>query len=189
LAARTCSAGRTAVVPNAVDVEAAPRWSHEGEEPQVVSVGRFKYPKDFVTLVGALAHLESPFRALIVGDGPDRPAIEEALRRHDLTDRVELAGERNDVPELLAAADVFVLSSRSEGLPVSVLEAMAAELPVVATAVGGLPELVVEGETGFLVPPGDARALGAALGRLLADAELCRRLGEAGRRRVEAGFE
>ena len=81
------------------------------------------------------------------------------IRRLGLEERVQLAGERSDVPDLLAGSDVFVLSSRSEGLPVSVLEAMAAELPVVASNVGGLAELVVDGETGMLVPPGDPAAL------------------------------
>ena len=189
LAAHTCTAKRTAVVRNAVDVAAAPQAAHDDREPQLISVGRFKYPKDFATLVDALARLEPPARALLVGDGPERMAIEAEVRRLGLAGRVTLAGERGDVPELLAASDVFVLSSRSEGLPMSVLEAMAAGLPVVASSVGGVPELVVEGETGFLVPVGDAAALAAALERLIADQELRRRLGRAGRRRVEAEFD
>jgi glycosyltransferase involved in cell wall biosynthesis len=124
-----------------------------------------------------------------VGEGPDRNAIEAEIRRLELQGRVRLAGERSDVPELLAESDVFVLSSRSEGLPVSVLEAMAAELPVVATDVGGLAELVVDGETGILVPPGDEAALTEALGRVVEDRELRRRLGAAGRARAESSFD
>lgn len=105
-----------------------------------------------------------------------------------LTASVRLVGERDDVPELLSSSSVFVLSSSSEALPVSVLEAMAAGLPVVATRVGGVPELVVDGETGFLVPPSDAAALAAALQRLLDDPELRARLGAAGRARAEEHF-
>ena len=173
LRARTCSADRTIVIRNGVSVEAAPRARHERGRPLLLSVGRFKAPKDFITLARALAILPaSSFEALIVGDGPERPALEAELRRLGIDDRVRLAGEQSDVRALLADADAFVLSSRSEGLPVSILEAMAAELPVVASRVGGVPELVVDGENGFLVPPGDPRELAAALERLVDDPDL-----------------
>ncbi|HVM69821.1 MAG TPA: glycosyltransferase family 4 protein [Gaiellaceae bacterium] len=181
----TCTAERTVVIPNAVPE--APQAPLEGSPPLVVSVGRLKEPKDFSTLVRALAELrEVPHRAVVAGDGPDRPALE--AERDELGVRVELSGERDDVPALLAAADVFVLSSRSEGMPMSILEAMAAGLPVVASAVGGVPELVVDGETGLLVPPGDADALAAALRLVLEDADLRRRLGSAGRERAQRAF-
>lgn len=187
--AGTCSARRTVVIRNAVDLDGIPRAGHERARPLVVSVGRLRAPKDFLTLARALAALPAgSFEALIVGDGPDRPALESELRRLGLEDRVRLAGERDDVPDLLASADVFVLSSVSEGLPVSVLEAMAAELPVVASRVGGVPELVADGETGFLVPPRDPQALAAALERLVDDGELRRRLGAVGRVRAETRF-
>jgi glycosyltransferase involved in cell wall biosynthesis len=100
-----------------------------------------------------------------------------------------LVGERDDVPGLLSDADVFVLASRSEGLPLSVIEAMAAGLPVVASDVGGLRELVRDAETGVLVPPSDATALASALRPLLADRQLRRRLGVAGRARAKALFD
>lgn len=189
LRAHTCVGGRTAVIRNAVSLEAAPRARHERPRPLLVSVGRLKEPKDFITLARALAILPpGSFDALIVGDGPDRPALEAELRLLGIGDRVQLAGERNDVRELLAAADIFVLSSVSEGLPVSVLEAMAAELPVVASRVGGVPELVADGENGFLVPPRDPDELAAALGRLVEDRDLRRRLGAVGRVRAETRF-
>ena len=178
LEAGTCRAERSVVIHNAVDVAAAPRSRHDRPVPRLIAVGRLKAPKDFLTLVRALARLpEGGFEALLVGDGPDRGEIEDEIRELGVEGRVQLAGERSDVPALLADSDVFVLSSRSEGLPVSVLEAMAAELPVVASNVGGLGELVVDGETGLLVPPGDPEALAEALGRLIEDRELRRRLG------------
>jgi glycosyltransferase involved in cell wall biosynthesis len=190
LEAGTCSADRSVVIHNAVDVAGAPRSGHDRPTPRLIAVGRLKAPKDFLTLIRALATLPGQaFEALIVGGGPERNAVEAEIRRLELHGRVRLAGERSDVPELLAASDVFVLSSRSEGLPVSVLEAMAAELPVVATDVGGLAELVVDGETGILVPPGDEAALSEALGRLVEDRELRRRLGGGGGGRAESTFD
>jgi glycosyltransferase involved in cell wall biosynthesis len=190
VAAGTCRAGRTVVIRNAVDVATSPRARHEAATPRLIAVGRLKPPKDCLTLVRALAALPpGSFEALIVGEGPDREVLEAETRRLGLAERVRLTGERRDVPELLATSDVFVLSSASEGLPVSVLEAMAAELPVVASAVGGMAELVVDGETGLLVPPGTPAELAAALGRLIADRNLRRRLGAGGRARAEALFD
>ena len=191
LAARTCDPARTVVIPNAVDVAGAPRVrAGSRERPLIVAVGRLKAPKDFVTLVRALGRLEpGSFDAVIVGEGPDRERLEDEIGRLGLAERVTLAGERSDVPELLAAADVFALASSSEGMPVSVLEAMAAGLPVVASRVGGLAEQVVEGETGVLVEPGDPEDLARALDRLVADIELRRRLGAAGRARAEQAFD
>ena len=190
LEAGTCRADRTVVIRNAVDVGAAPRSSHDRATPRLIAVGRLKAPKDFLTLIRALAALPAgSFEAVIVGDGPDRDAVEAEIRRLGLDGSVRLAGERGDVPALLAGSDVFVLSSRSEGLPVSVLEAMAAELPIVASNVGGLAELVVDGESGILVPPGDPESLAGALRRLIEDPELRRGLGAAARARAEASFD
>jgi glycosyltransferase involved in cell wall biosynthesis len=188
--AGTCSAERTVVIRNAVSLAGRPRAGHENPRPLLVAVGRLKAPKDFVTLVRALALLPpDSFEALIVGEGPDRATLERELRQLGLEAHVRLAGERHDVPDLLAAADIFVLPSVSEGLPVSVLEAMAAELPVVASRVGGLPELVKDGETGLLVEPRAADELAAALGRLVADRGLRRRLGAAGRAYLHSDFD
>jgi glycosyltransferase involved in cell wall biosynthesis len=190
LRARTCDAARTVVIPNAVDVSGAPQARHDRAKPLIVAVGRLKAPKDFVTLVRALDALPArPFEALIVGEGPDRRQLEHEIRRLGLAARVRLAGERGDVPELLAGADVFVLSSASEGLPMSALEAMAAGLPVVASRVGGVPELVIDGQTGLLVRPRDPDELAAALERLVGDSALRRRLGAAGRKRAKEHFD
>lgn len=188
--AGACRPERSVVIHNAVDVSGAPRSRHDRPIPRLVAVGRLKAPKDFVTFVRALAALSvGSFEALIVGDGPDRAEVKTEIQRLGLEQSVELAGERSDVPQLLAGSDVFVLSSSSEGLPVSVLEAMAAELPVVASSVGGVAELVDDGETGILVPAGDEQALAHALQRLIDDPDLRRRLGAAGRARAEASFD
>jgi glycosyltransferase involved in cell wall biosynthesis len=190
LAAGTCNGERTVVIPNAVGAARASRSEASGRKRRlIVSVGRLKAPKDFLTLVRALGRLPSDsFEAVIVGEGPERARLEAEIEALGLTERVSLAGERRDVPHLLAAADVFVLSSASEGMPVSVLEAMAAGLPVVASRVGGVPEQVADGETGLLVEPGGADELAAALGRLIGDRGLRRRLGAAGRARAEQAF-
>jgi glycosyltransferase involved in cell wall biosynthesis len=190
LAARTCSPADTVVIPNAIDVPVAPPARNGTRRPRLVAVGRLKAPKDFLTLVRAVAEL--PARAcelVVVGDGPDREELEAEIRDLGLDGDVRLLGERSDVAELLAGADAFVLSSVSEGMPISVLEAMAAGLPVVATQVGGVPELVADGETGFLVPPGEPQALADALRRLLADQDLRQRLGDAGLERVRRSFD
>jgi glycosyltransferase involved in cell wall biosynthesis len=180
IAARTCTPEQTVVIRNAVAIDETPRSRLDGTPPTIAAIGRLRYPKDFPTLLEALARVSEPFRAVIVGDGPDRSVLEEAIARRGLAGRVELLGDRHDVADILAGSDLFLLSSRSEGLPMSILEAMAAGLPVVASDVGGVSEAVVDGETGLLVPAADADALAAALGRLLRDPDARRRLGERG---------
>jgi glycosyltransferase involved in cell wall biosynthesis len=190
LAAGVCTEERSIVIRNAVDVGGAPP-RERGSEPlvQIVSVGRLAAPKDFPTLVTAVARLpEGRAHLRIFGDGPLRGELEEQTRALGVDGAVEFAGEVPDARPHLENADVFVLSSLSEGMPVSILEAMAAGLPVVASAVPGLEEVVVEGETGFLTPPGDAAALATALGRLVDDPALRNAFGAAGRARAEAHF-
>jgi glycosyltransferase involved in cell wall biosynthesis len=125
---------------------------------------------------------------LIAGRGECEPALREQARSLGIEGRVRLLGLRKDVPTLLAIGDVFVQPSLSEGLSIAILEAMAAARPVVTTRVGGNPELVVDGETGFLVEPGDARGLAAAVTRVLTDRAEARRLGERGAERVRSRF-
>lgn len=123
---------------------------------------------------------------LIVGEGVEKEAIEAEIARLKLESKVHLLGVRRDVPRLLAASDVFVLASDREGLPIAILEAMAAARPIVATAVGNVPEVVRDGETGRLVPPGDRDAMEAALFDLLSDDEHATMLGRAAREAVRA---
>lgn len=188
--ARTCEEATTVVIRNGVELPEREDPKPRGGPCRIVTVGRLQAPKDTLTFVRALAALkERPLEAVIVGEGPDRPALESEIRRLGLASAVELAGARDDVAKILAASDLFVLSSRSEGLPLSILEAMAAALPVIASSVGGIPEIVVEGETGFLVPPGDPQSLAGAIESLLDDSDLRRRLGAAGRDRVAQRFD
>ncbi len=189
LAMRTCRSDRTIVIKNAVELHDA-RPDPAAAPPLVLSVGRLKAPKDFWTLVRALALLPSgSCRLRVAGDGPERAALSEEIRRLGLDGAVELLGDRDDIAELLRESQLFVLSSRSEGMPMSVLEAMACGVPVVASAVGGIPELVVDGETGLVVEPGDPEALAAAIARVIDDSELRRRLAAAGHARASRLFD
>lgn len=146
--------------------------------------------KGLDVLLDALACLESGSRPMlwIAGDGPERGALEERARARDLGPRTRFLGRRDDVADLLAAADVLALPSHKEGLGVAALEGMAAGLPILASRVGGLADAVQDGRTGVLLPPGDVAAWADGLRRLAADAALRERLGAAGPSRVAEGF-
>jgi glycosyltransferase involved in cell wall biosynthesis len=153
----------------------------------VLTLARLHEQKGHADLLAAAAQVpDATF--VLAGDGPLRGELEQRARQLGVAGRCVFLGHRRDVPALLAAADVFVLPSLYEGLPVSVLEAMAAGRPVVATAIGGTDEAVRDEVTGLLVPPHDPAALAAAIGRLRADPALARRLAAAGRDRVEREF-
>ena len=140
---------------------------------RVVTLGRLDWVKGHDLLIEAFARLapEHPDWDLAIhGDGPEQPALQERIRALGLVDRICLAGSRTDVAACLAEADLFVLSSRVEGFPNALAEAMAAGLPVVSfDCASGPSELIRDGLDGILVPPGDVVALGAAMGRLMAD--------------------
>ena len=125
---------------------------------------------------------------LIVGDGATRAELETLCAQLDLGNNVHFAGARKDIHQLLRAIDVFTLSSTKETFPIAVLEAMACARPVVCTDVGGTSEAVEDGVSGYLVPPKDPTQLAARLTELLSNPELARRMGEAGRRRIEADY-
>ena len=155
--------------------------------PIVLTAARLAPQKGLESLLGAAAMLPDAI-FIIAGDGPDRAALAAQAEAAGLADRVRFLGSRRDIPDLLAACDVFVLPSLIEGLPLSVLEAMAAARPVVATRVPGTDEAVVDGETGLLVPPRDPEALAHAIRLVLSNPEQAARFGSAGRARVIADF-
>jgi len=157
----------------------------------VGTVARLDLAKDLGTLIEAFMRFRRnrpDAELVIVGDGPDRAALAEAARRVGVAESVHFLGQRPDVRHLLPALDLYANSSITEGVSLTILEAMAASLPVVATRVGGTPEVVIAGETGLLVPARDAQALAEAMVELAGIPQRARLLGDAGRRRVEARF-
>lgn len=191
------------VIPDAIDPEAlrpdVPRGETrralgaQEEDVVLLTLSALVHRKGLDVLLEALSAAgdagSSPGVVLwIGGDGPEREALAAQAERLALSDRVRFLGRREDVPDLLAACDVFVLPSRREGMGVAALEAMGAGRAVVASQVGGLGEAVVDGRTGLLVPPEDAPALARALQRVVSEPELRERLGEAGPGRVAEGF-
>lgn len=187
LIAQGANPHRIRVIPGGVDLAA-----YQEPAPLVPGVlgalGRLQTEKGFDVLLEAMTHLRGEARLILGGEG----LLEEELARRaselGLSDAVKLPGFVPDVAAFMKQIGLFVLSSRSEGLGLVVVEAMAAGRPVVATRVGGVPEVVVDGETGLLVPPEDPGALVAAIRRLLTDPDLAARMGEAGRRRAEVVF-
>jgi len=188
------SGNRIRTVLNGVAVDRAP--SDESVHPpkptrttrRLVMLAQLRPQKGHETLLEALAALPDDVTLVLAGDGPERARIEARVADLGLGPRVHLAGFVDDIRGLLTGADVVVLPSRFEGLPLAVLEAMAVGRPIVATDVAGTNELVTDGETGLLVPPDDPSGLATAILRLLDDPDLARRLGENGRERVTERF-
>jgi glycosyltransferase involved in cell wall biosynthesis len=146
---------------------------------------------DLIRALGLIVPRFSQVRCLVVGEAPRRKYLDHLLdlaAQVGVRDALILAGAQEDVPRFLRAMDLFVLPSLTEGLPLTVLEAMAVGKPVIATAVGGIPEAVCPGETGLLVPPRDPGKLAAVVIDLLKDPAKARAMGDAGRRRVEKTF-
>jgi len=181
------------VIPCGVDAE---RFSPHGkrlEPPHVVCVARLRPVKNLGLLLEACASLRArgvEFRCTVIGDGSCRDELEAMRARLGLARVVEFAGaaEQAEVLAWWQRATIAALTSTSEGMPVSLMEAAACGVPAVAPAVGGIPELVEDGVTGLLVPVGDTQALSAALEQLLRNPELAARMGMAARRRVEERF-
>ncbi len=161
------------------------------DETVFACIANLSVPKNHRIIIeglGRLAASKSTARLLLIGEGVMRGELEAQATSLGIRDRVTFMGRRTDIPEILNASDVVVLASNWEGCPLSILEAMAAGKPVIATAVGGVPELVIDGVTGVLVPSGDAAALSEAMARLMTDFKLRMNMGLAGAARAEQHF-
>jgi L-malate glycosyltransferase len=191
LIAERVGVGKVAVVPNGLDLQAYPDRAPRALLRRVICVANLRPEKGHDVLIDAAAEVLRRFpdaQFEMVGHGGERPALEARAAALGVAHAVSFLGHRDDIPARLAAADIFVLPSRSEAFPNAVLEAMASALPVVASSVGGILELVENGRTGLLAPPGNTFALADRLSRLMANPGLGNRLGEAARAEVEARY-
>jgi len=182
---------RTRVLYNGVDASRfrpATGARPPSAELTFVSVAHLVTHKGIDVLLRAFARVPAPVRLRVVGDGPELAALDALARSLRISPRVEFLGLRDDVPELLRSADAYVHPTFVEGFGNAVAEAMSSGVAVIASRVGGIPEVVEAGVSGLLVPPGDEDALAAAMTRVAADPELRARLGEHARRRVLARF-
>jgi len=194
-----CPPHKIRVIPNGVDVDRFhPRWPapklrealglpEDAPVAGIVAALRPEKNHELFLQAAALVHQEVPSaHFIIIGDGPQRPKLETLTQELSLTGVVHFLGTRSDIPELLSLVNVLVLSSHMEANPVSILEAMASETPVVATRVGSVPETVIEGQTGYLITPGNAQELAARVVGLFRNPEQAAALGRAGREHVLA---
>jgi glycosyltransferase involved in cell wall biosynthesis len=194
-------AGRCVLIENAIDLQQYERRTSRDEAKRALgipphrqvigAVGRLSAEKGFDILIGAISHLlERGFDVdlIIVGEGDQRRPLETLISESGHGDRIHLLGYRSDTLGCYESMDIYALSSLSEGLPNVILEAMALRIPVVATGVGAVPQLIAHERNGLLVEPGDKVHLGIAVARLLSDADLRIHLGEAGRRTVESRY-
>jgi glycosyltransferase involved in cell wall biosynthesis len=162
------------------------------DAPVVGTVSVLRHQKGLDVLLRAAAILVRDFpalRVLIAGGGPDKESLRALAQRLDLSDVVDFLGLRTDVPDVLAALDVAVSSSRFEGSPLAIMEYMAGGKPIVATRVGGVPDLIEDGKSGVLVEPDDPAALAAGIAKLLGDADYARELAARAHERQQARFD
>jgi glycosyltransferase involved in cell wall biosynthesis len=190
---------RVTIVPNGVDIgafdcdrESARRdLGLDSRELVLGTVGRLEPEKDQTTLLDVFGQVRARHpraRLLVVGDGSLAESLRAYARQIGVADHTLFLGYRRDIAKLLAAMDVFVLTSIREGLPISLIEAMAARRPVIASDIGSVNDLVRNGENGLVVQAGNAAGFAGAVERLIGSPELCERLGQAGRRTVEASY-
>jgi glycosyltransferase involved in cell wall biosynthesis len=199
----TASAGRIKLIHNGLRLHEFPSRVHDNGAsgpPLLLSVGRLVEKKGFVDLLAACRRLKDsgrPFRCRIIGDGPERGRLAGLARELDLGDRIALDGARSrrEIMDLYRQADVFALTpfvtedGDRDGIPTAILEAMASGVPVVTTAVAGIPEVVTPGVQGLVERPHDVEGIAASIATLLDDARMRRRLGSAGRRTVQQQFD
>lgn len=179
------------VIPNGIDLAKFPARQYSSRTRRIAMVACLREEKRIDVLINAAPRIlerHPDVEFLLAGDGACREELVALANRLGVSDRVRFLGHRDDVPAVLKDADVFVLPSRSEAFPNSVMEAMASGLPVVATNVGGIPELVADGRTGRLVPPGDPAALGDALLDMVEHPDRAADFGRAGRRTIEERY-
>ena len=179
------------IIPNGVDLEKFSAPERDWSSPRILSVGRVVYQKGFDLALRALAELKDlGWQWTIAGDGPQMPVLQAMVEEHGLQNRIHFLGwlTANQLKEQYASANLFLFPSRHEGMPNAVLEAMASGLPVIATRIAGNEELVVNDETGKLVPTEDVESLRESLRLLLVDAQKREQTGRAARRRVESSF-
>ncbi|MDO8598943.1 MAG: glycosyltransferase [bacterium] len=185
--------GKVVVIPNGVDLERFhPSERRPSDRTRFIGIGRFVPQKGFDVLIDAFAVLRSTLpRAslMLVGNGPQHTHLEAQIRAYHLEDRVQLLGLRRDIADLLTTADIAVVPSRWEGFGLAALEASASGLPVIASAVGGLREVIVDQETGMLVPPEEPKILADTMRDLGMDRPRQVLFGHAGRRHVERHFD
>ncbi len=181
---------RPRILPNFVDLERFAPASSPSGEPVVVHCSNLRPVKRVPDVIAAFAAATRNTRArlVVVGDGPEAPRARQEAERLGISRRVRFLGNQTALEEILRGATAYLLASESESFGLSALEAMACGVPVVAPRVGGIPEVVEDGVTGLLAPPGDIGALGAALRRLCTSPALGRRLARAARARAEARF-
>lgn len=191
--------GIVEVIPNGIPERVGNRealraaLSIRADEVLLLSVGSLTPRKAHTVLIEALAQLDArgealPWRLAIVGEGPERTAIEEKIKEAGFEQRVHMLGKRTDVHDLQAAADIFVLPSLWEGLPLAILEGMFGGNPIIASNISGIPEAVEHGKHGLLTPPGDAAALADAIGTLVRDPIARSRMADAAQQSARSRF-
>jgi glycosyltransferase involved in cell wall biosynthesis len=144
-------------------------------------VARVAPPKNFICLLDALVLIQEKYLLRVVGDGPQLSHVQEYASKLGIENNIDFMGSRTDVPKILASSDIFVLSSDWEGFPISIVEAMRAGLPVIASNVGGISEVVIEGSNGHLVPRGDTARLCKVIRQLLTDKKKRIKMGQSSR--------